>query len=159
MDFDGFRSDAESGCLARGFARSGRALDAYAAYAVGSYPASNPSCTKCPAYQDDVRRGIDYHAVLGVPETANEEALLSAFRARIRAVHPDLNAGVGDRETLELLVRARQTLTGPDRTLYIVERAMHTAIHTPASPPSPASRGVPPMPDPDLVALLRRVTS
>ncbi len=61
--------------------------------------------------------------MLGVPETASPAEILSAFRTRIRAVHPDLHDGTGDREVLEVLVRARQTLTGPDRGAYLEARA------------------------------------
>lgn len=65
--------------------------------------------------------------MLGLDETASVEELVSAFRARIRAVHPDHHAGGGDRETLELLVRARQTLTGADRDAYLAARAARAA--------------------------------
>ena len=64
--------------------------------------------------------------MLGVPETASPADILSAFRTRIRAVHPDLNGGAGDREVLEVLVRARQTLTGPDRDAYLAARTRRT---------------------------------
>lgn len=72
--------------------------------------------------------------MLGVPETASHADILSAFRKRIRAVHPDLNDGKGDRETLELLVRARQMLTGPNRVAYLDARARRAA----AAPPAPS---------------------
>lgn len=88
--------------------------------------------TKRPAYEHDLGRGIDYFEVLGLNETASVEELISAFRVRIRAVHPDHHDGGGDRETLELLVRARQTLTGPERTAYLEARAIRAA-----TPPEP----------------------
>jgi curved DNA-binding protein CbpA len=83
--------------------------------------------------------------VLGVPETASHAEILSAFRTRIRAVHPDLNDGKGDRETLELLVRARQMLTGPDRISYLDARARRAAAASPA--PGRPRQSAPPKPD------------
>lgn len=106
---------------------------------------SPPRSTKNPEYHDDLRRGTDYFAVLGVPETATHAEILSAFRTRIRAVHPDLNDGKGDRETLELLVRARQMLTGPDRVAYLDARAHRAAAASP--PPSRPRSSAPPKPD------------
>lgn len=83
--------------------------------------------------------------MLGVPETASHAEILSAFRTRIRAVHPDLNDGKGDRETLELLVRARQMLTGPDRIAYLDARARRAAAGSPA--PGRPRPSAPPNPD------------
>ena len=74
--------------------------------------------------------------MLGVPETASPAEILSAFRTRIRAVHPDLNGGRGDREVLEVLVRARQTLTGPDRDVYLAARIQRANPEPRASAPS-----------------------
>lgn len=102
---------------------------------------SLPRPTKRPAYEHDLRRGIDYFEVLGLNETASVEELISAFRVRIRAVHPDHHDGGGDRETLELLVRARQTLTGADRDSYLVARAARAAAsHDPGESQRAAAR-------------------
>lgn len=112
-------------------------------HTVRSSVLSRPRPTKRPAYEHDLRRGIDYFEVLGLNETASVEELISAFRVRIRAVHPDHHDGGGDRETLELLVRARQTLTGPDRTAYLEARASRAATRPEPgrwSPPSASAR-------------------
>ncbi|MEO7921194.1 MAG: J domain-containing protein, partial [Thermoanaerobaculia bacterium] len=49
-----------------------------------------PLHLKRPEYQDDLDAGTDYFELLGVPEYASEEEIVSAFRARIRKVHPDV---------------------------------------------------------------------
>jgi len=77
--------------------------------------------------------------VLGLDETASVEELVSAFRTRIRAVHPDHHDGGGDRERLELLVRARQTLTGSDRAAYLAERAARAAAAPAPGVPRPST--------------------
>lgn len=67
--------------------------------------------------------------------------MVSAFRARVRTVHPDANAGAGDPERVALLVRARSTLTGPGREAYAnalrAHRAMQAARATPPKPTEP----------------------
>lgn len=77
--------------------------------------------------------------MLGLDETASVEELVSAFRARIRAVHPDHHDGGGDRERLELLVRARQTLTGSDRDAYLAARAVRAAAAPAPGVPRPST--------------------
>jgi hypothetical protein len=77
--------------------------------------------------------------VLGLDETASVEELVSAFRARIRAVHPAHHDGGGDRERLELLVRARQTLTGSDRAADLAERAARASAAPAPGVPRPST--------------------
>ena len=88
--------------------------------------------------QRDIEAGIDYFKLLGVREEAEAAEVVSAFRARVRAVHPDANAGAGDPERVALLVRARSTLMGPEREAYTIALRAHRAKHAArATPPTP----------------------
>lgn len=77
--------------------------------------------------QRDIEAGIDYFELLGVREEAEAAEVVSAFRARVRAVHPDANTGGGDPERVALLVRARSALTGPGREAYEGSLRAHRA--------------------------------
>lgn len=76
-------------------------------------------------YKRDIEVGINYFELLGVPEEADAAEVVSAFRSRIRAIHPDTNAGGGDPEQVAVLVRARSTLAGPEREAYVVRLKNH----------------------------------
>ncbi len=88
--------------------------------------------------QRDIEAGIDYFKLLGVREEAEAAEVVSAFRARVRAVHPDANAGAGDPGRVALLVRARSTLAGPEREAYTNALRAHRSKQ--------AARGAPPKP-------------
>lgn len=86
-------------------------------YLYGPLP---PTTLNRPDYHGDLDDGIDYYEVLGVVETSTPEQILSAFRVRIREVHPDLG---GDHDTAARLLRARRVLTGDERADYDAVRA------------------------------------
>ncbi len=88
-----------------------------------------------PEYGDDLRQGVDYFEVLGVDETASAEEVVAAFRARIKAVHPDLNGGKHDPEAVGRIARARKTLTGADREAYTKARKAHRDAAEPRTAP------------------------
>lgn len=90
-----------------------------------------------PEYGDDLRQGVDYFEVLGVDEAASAEEVISAFRAKIRAVHPDVNEGKHDPEAVGRIARARKTLTGADREAYV--KARQAQREAPRPQPSTAS--------------------
>lgn len=95
-----------------------------------------------PEYGDDLRQGVDYFEVLGVDETASAEEVVAAFRARIKAVHPDLNGGKHDPEAVGRIARARKTLTGADREAYTKARkAQRDAAEPQTAPPPQAAPG------------------
>ena len=79
-----------------------------------------PAPLKRPEYHDDLDGGIDYYEVLGIVETSTPEEILSAFRVRIREVHPDLG---GDHDAAARLLRARRVLTGDERGDYDAVRS------------------------------------
>ncbi|MEU7281771.1 J domain-containing protein [Streptomyces sp. NPDC045431] len=85
----------------------------------------------------------DPYAVLGVPATASDAQVTAAFRALVRALHPDAAPGTpGAREELDRVVAAYALLHDVER------RAAYDAAHArPAARPRPAPRPVP-RPDP-----------
>lgn len=96
-----------------------------------------------PEYSDDLRQGVDYFEVLGVDETASAEEVVAAFRARIKAVHPDLNGGKHDPEAVGRIARARKTLTGADREAYTKALvARRDAVEPRTAPPQDPAPGV-----------------
>ncbi len=114
-----------------------------------------------PEFHDDLERGIDYYELLRVRDLAEGNEIRAAFRVRILEVHPDQG---GDHVMAATLLRARETLTGPDRPAYDAARSAkareaherflraeeakrnasswHPSPRTPASPgfPEPAPR-------------------
>lgn len=83
------------------------------------------TATPSPDYQRDLDDGIDYFELLGVPEEADAAEIVSAFRAKVRAVHPDGKVGGGDPDQVAVLARARSALVGPDRPAYEGARLFH----------------------------------
>ncbi|MCG3193088.1 MAG: hypothetical protein DIJKHBIC_02337 [Thermoanaerobaculia bacterium] len=90
-----------------------------------------------PEYSDDLNQGVDYLELLGVDETASAEDVVSAFRAKIRAVHPDLNGGRHDPDAVGRIARARKTLTGENREAYLKAREAKREAQREASRPQP----------------------
>jgi hypothetical protein len=87
--------------------------------------------------------GQDPYELLGVDRTADHDTIVSAYRRRIRAVHPDLPTG--SEEETRLLHVARDILLDPlQRAEY--DRSVSTA-GPPGDPPArPATAGYPPPP-------------
>jgi curved DNA-binding protein CbpA len=57
---------------------------------------------------------MDYYAVLGIAEDADEETIRSAFRALARRYHPDVGAGSSPIE-FQRAREAYETLVDPER--------------------------------------------
>ena len=79
------------------------------------------------------RDRLGFYAALGVPPDADASALRDAYRARIKAVHPDRNAAPDASAHFQTVHQAYQVLGDPDG------RARYDAWHrdTPAGEPVP----------------------
>jgi curved DNA-binding protein CbpA len=88
----------------------------------------------------------DYYAVLGVPATASQEEIVSAYRRLARTVHPDFDAGNPQAaERFDELAAAREVLGDPQtRAAYDRIRWLRTAARrerpTSPDPPAPSRR-------------------
>jgi curved DNA-binding protein CbpA len=88
----------------------------------------------------------DYYAVLGVPATASQEEIVSAYRRLARTVHPDFDAGNPQAaELFEKLAAAREVLGDPQtRAAYDRIRRLRPAARreraTATDPPAPPRR-------------------
>lgn len=95
----------------------------------------------------------DYYSVLGVPETASQEEIRTAYRRLVRLHHPDVNKDPGSVELIKEINIANETLSDPfhrrnyDRAIQVMrdeqarlayEQRMRAA--SPAASTPPASR-------------------
>lgn len=78
----------------------------------------------------------DHYAALGVPTTATARQITHAYRALIRALHPDTATASGDTGTrFTAVTTAYQVLHDPDRRAAY-DQARHSA------PPAPRPPGI-----------------
>ncbi|KAL4901072.1 DnaJ domain-containing protein [Aspergillus multicolor] len=69
----------------------------------------------------------DYYAILGVPETANTEAIKKAFRQLALATHPDKNSSPTATVDFQSLNEANDVLSDP------ANRRIYDRVHYPAA--------------------------
>lgn len=78
----------------------------------------------------------DYYAILGVPVTASQEDIISAYRRQARAGHPDVDTdNPRATERFEELAAARLVLGDPEvRAAYDQARRLHRPAASEGSP-------------------------
>jgi len=108
-----------------------------------------------PTYQTDLDRGVEYFELLGVTALAERVEIVRAFRERIRRVHPDIS---GSRTEAEVLIRARETLLGPEAAAYWQAwtarfRPRRPTVEPPGVPYRPAAMSR----DPELAEVLQKL--
>src|SRR5207247_3164225 len=57
----------------------------------------------------------DYHVLLGVPRSATDEQIRSAYRKLARQFHPDVNSASDAAERFKAVTEAYEVLTDPQR--------------------------------------------
>ncbi len=57
----------------------------------------------------------NYYRILGVEPTASPEEIKSAYRARVRSTHPDLDGGNGQTEEFKRVKEAYEALSDPHK--------------------------------------------
>lgn len=115
----------------------------------------SPAPVDRPTYQTDLDRGVEYFELLGVTALAERVEIVRAFRERIRRVHPDIS---GSRTEAEVLIRARETLLGPEAAAYWQAwtarfRPRRPTVEPPGVPYRPAAMSR----DPELAEVLQKL--
>src|SRR5215213_4782480 len=86
----------------------------------------------------------DYYAVLGVPRTANEKEIRSAYRKLARKYHPDVNAGDKTNEDrFKDINEAYEVLSDPEKRKKYDELGSRWREYEQRQQAQPAGRGQP----------------
>jgi hypothetical protein len=71
----------------------------------------------------------DYYALLGLLPSATQEEIATCLRERLREVHPDLSPSPENRAAFDLLLKARATLTDPEKRQQYHLNQADTPLH------------------------------
>lgn len=85
-----------------------KAVDRFARLGTLEREEPEPSGAASPGVRIDVP---DFYAIVGVPRTADADAVRAAYRARARELHPDLNPDPGASEKFDELNKAYTVLS------------------------------------------------
>lgn len=88
------------------------------------------------AIDDRVNRPRDHYDVLGVPRSASAKAIKTAYRRRMRELHPDTATRAVDTEQIAAVSRAWSVLSDPKkRSAYDADHDVPEPVVRPTPPP------------------------